>query len=77
MTKLEEIEVQNIKLQKQIDLLTTLLTQISASHNELVKNAKSQATVTLDCNKRLGHLESFMTALQEEVMPEPDNKIIN
>jgi len=76
MTKLEEIEVQNIKLQKQIDLLTTLLTQISASHNEIVKNVKSQATVTLHNNKRLDTIESFMTALQEEVMPEPD-KIIH
>jgi tRNA(Phe) wybutosine-synthesizing methylase Tyw3 len=76
MTELEEIRIHNIKLQKQIDLLVKIATNITATHNDLVQATKSQTTVILENNQRLGHLENFMTALQEEVMPESD-KIIN
>ena len=76
MTELEEIRVHNIKLQKQIDLLVKIATNITATHNDLVQATKSQTTVILENNQRLGHLENFMTALQEEVMPESE-KIIN
>tara|TARA_Y100001951_G_scaffold98806_1_gene100019 strand:+ start:1582 stop:1812 length:231 start_codon:yes stop_codon:yes gene_type:complete len=76
MTELEEIRIHNIKLQKQIDLLVKIATNITATHNDLVQATKSQTTVILENNQRLGHLENFMTALQEEVMPESE-KIIN
>ena len=76
MTELEEIRIHNIKLQKQIDLLVKIATNITKTHNDLVLATKNQTTVILENNQRLGHLENFMTALQEEVMPESD-KIIN
>lgn len=76
MTELEEIRVHNIKLQKQIDLLVKIATKITKTHNDLVQATKSQTQVIIENNQRLGHLENFMTALQEEVMPESE-KIIN
>ena len=76
MTELEEHKVQIIRLQKQIDLLVKIATNITKTHNDLVQATKSQTSVILENNQRLGHLENFMTALQEEVMPESE-KIIN
>ncbi len=78
LTELEEIRVQNLKLQKQIDLLVKIATNITNTHNDLIKSTKSQTHVILENNERLGHLENFMTALQEEVSEDfnPD-KIIN
>ena len=78
MTELEKQKIKLDNLQQQINLLTKILTQISGTHNELVKNAKSQATVTLDNNARLGTLENFLTALQEGITDDLDpDKIIN
>ena len=76
MTELEEHRLQIIRLQKQIDLLVKIATNLTGTHNDITRSIKSQTTVILENNERLGHLENFMTALQEEVMPEPD-KIIN
>jgi flagellar biosynthesis chaperone FliJ len=76
MKELEEHKVQIIKLQKQIDLLVKIATNLTGTHNDITRSIKSQTTVILENNERLGHLENFMTALQEEVMPESE-KIIN
>ena len=42
MTELEEHRIQIIRLQKQIDLLVKIATNLTGTHNDITKSIKSQ-----------------------------------